>query len=142
MKYKSLHMLKYKDKEMAISKVLNIYISKYLGIIPDLRRKDFKQLVAENGGLDRTIISLKSRLNEVPAYKKTLKVKGYYEAKKKQRFIGNVEVRYLVWKQTEILTAEQEEMKESITIDDINSFQKKMKQKEMCYFQKSITDQI
>ena len=92
-------MLKYKDKEMAIPKVLRNNITKYLGIVPDLRRKDFKQLVAEQGGLDRTIISLKNRLNEIPAYKKTLKVKGYYEAKKKQRFIGNLEVRYLVWKQ-------------------------------------------
>ena len=126
MKYKSLHMLKYKDKEMAIPKVLKIYISKYLGIIPDLRRKDFKQLVTESGGLDRTIIQLKSLLNEVPAYKKTLKVKGYYEAKKKQLFIGNIEVRYLVWKQTKMLTAEHEKMKECITVDDINFISEKM----------------
>ena len=32
--------------------------------------------------------------------------------KKKQRFIGNVKVRYLVWKRMEMLTEEQEEMKE------------------------------
>ena len=83
------------------------------------------QRALENGGLDRTIILLKSSLNEVPAYKKTLKVKGYYEAKKKQLFIGNIEVRYLVWKQTEMLTAEQEEMKESITIDDIKFISEK-----------------
>ena len=74
-------MLKYKDKEMAIPKVLRNNITKYLGIIPKLSRKDFKQLVAEQGGLENTIIYLKNRLNEIPAYKKTLKVKGYYEKK-------------------------------------------------------------
>jgi hypothetical protein len=101
-------MLKYKDKEMAIPKVLRNNITKYLGIVPDLRRKDFKQLIAENGGLDKTIISLKNRLNEIPAYKKTLKVKGYYEAKKKHRFIGNITVNYFVWKQKDYLEKKEE----------------------------------
>ena len=117
-------MLKYKDKEMAIPKVLRNNITKYLGIVPDLRRKDFKQLVAENGGLDRTIISLKSRLNEVPAYKKTLKVKGYYEAKKIHRFIGNITVNYFVWKQKDYLEKKQEKTTDIDSISEEDEYVK------------------
>ncbi len=46
--------------EMKFSKV----VEKYLGIIPDKRRKDFKQFIAENGGYTNAIETLKSRIGE------------------------------------------------------------------------------
>ncbi len=49
---------------MKLSKVLKKDIIKHLGITPDKRRKDFKQFIAENGGYNNAIETLKSRLNE------------------------------------------------------------------------------
>ncbi len=47
---------------MKLSKVFKKDVGKYLGIIPDKRRKDFKQFIAENGGYSTNAIeSLKSR---------------------------------------------------------------------------------
>ncbi len=47
--------------EMKISKVFKKDVEKYLGIIPDRRRKDFKQFIAENEGYESAIKTLKSR---------------------------------------------------------------------------------
>ena len=62
-------MLNYRIKEsMKLSKVLRKDIEKYLGIIPDKRRKDFKQFIAENGGYNNSINTLKSRLSNIKNY--------------------------------------------------------------------------
>ncbi len=50
--------------EMKWSKVFQKDVEKYLGIIPDKRRKDFKQLIAENGGYNNAIETLKSQLSK------------------------------------------------------------------------------
>ena len=55
--------------EMKISKVFKKDVEKYLGIIPDRRRKDFKQFIAENGGYNNAIEKLKSRLSEKTEFK-------------------------------------------------------------------------
>ncbi len=44
-------------------------IEKYLGIIPDKRRKDFKQFIIENGGYTNAIETLKSQLNKKTEFK-------------------------------------------------------------------------
>ena len=54
---------------MKISKVFKKDVEKYLGIIPDRRRKDFKQFIAENGGYNNAIEKLKSRLSEKTEFK-------------------------------------------------------------------------
>ena len=54
---------------MKISKVFKKDVEKYLGIIPDRRRKDFKQFIAENGGYNNAIERLKSRLSEKTEFK-------------------------------------------------------------------------
>jgi hypothetical protein len=79
--------------EMKLSKVFKKDIEKYLGIIPDRRRKDFKQYIAENGGYDTAIKTLKSRLNEKTEFKAKKEVrqkqvktqKEYVERKKEIR---------------------------------------------------------
>ncbi len=40
-----------------------------MGIISDKRRKDLKQFIAENGGYNNTIETLKSRLSEKTGFK-------------------------------------------------------------------------
>jgi hypothetical protein len=55
--------------DMKISKVFKKDVEKYLGIIPDRRRKDFKQFIAENGGYESAIKTLKSRLNKTTEFK-------------------------------------------------------------------------
>ena len=47
--------------EMKMSKVFKKDVEKYLGIIPDRRRKDFKQFIAENGGYESAIKTQTSR---------------------------------------------------------------------------------
>ena len=54
---------------MKLSKVFKKDVVKYLGIIPDKRRKDLKQFIAENGGYINAIESLKSRLSEKTEFK-------------------------------------------------------------------------
>ena len=49
---------------MKLSKVFKKDVENYLGIIPDKRRKDFKQFIAENGGYTNAIENLKSQLGE------------------------------------------------------------------------------
>ena len=79
--------------EMKLSKVFKKDIEKYLGIIPDRRRKDFKQYIAENGGYENAIKTLKSRLNEKTEFKAKKEVrqkqvktqKEYVERKKEIR---------------------------------------------------------
>ncbi len=44
-------------------------VKRYLGIIPDKRRKDFKQFIAENGGYNHAIETLKSRFCEQTEFK-------------------------------------------------------------------------
>ena len=48
---------------MKLSKIFKQDVERYLGNIPDKRRKDFKQFIAENGGYTNAIESLKSRLS-------------------------------------------------------------------------------
>jgi hypothetical protein len=62
-----------------------------LGIIPDRRRKDFKQFIAENGGYNNAIETLKSRLSEKTEFKvkkevrqKQVKVQKEYVERKKE----------------------------------------------------------
>jgi hypothetical protein len=79
--------------EMKLSKVFKKDIEKYLGIIPDRRRKDFKQYIAENGGYENAIKTLKSRLNKQTEFKAKKEVrqkqvktqKEYVERKKEIR---------------------------------------------------------
>ena len=47
---------------MKLSKVLKKDIIKHLGIIPDRRRTDFKQSIAENGGYNNAIEALLHQL--------------------------------------------------------------------------------
>ena len=54
---------------MKLSKVFKKDVERYLGIIPDKRRKDFKQFIAENGGFNNAIATLKSRLSEKTEFK-------------------------------------------------------------------------
>jgi hypothetical protein len=61
--------------EMKLSKVLKKDIIKHLGITPDRRRKDFKQFIAENGGYNNAIETLKSRLNIKPEFKEKTEVR-------------------------------------------------------------------
>ena len=61
--------------EMKLSKVLKKDIIKHLGITPDRRRKDFKQYIAENGGYNNAIETLKSRLNIKPEFKAKTEVR-------------------------------------------------------------------
>ncbi len=75
--------------DMKISKVLKKDIEKYLGIIPDKRRNDFKKFIAENGGFDNAIEALKSRLAGLQEYtvkkqvrEKQITVQKKYIAKK------------------------------------------------------------
>ena len=60
---------------MKLSKVLKKDIIKHLGITPDRRRKDFKQFIAENGGYNNAIETLKSRLNIKPEFKEKTEVR-------------------------------------------------------------------
>ena len=61
---------------MAISKQLRKDFIKHLGVIPDKRRKDYKDLIKKHGGEDKAIEALKARLNKVPAYNKQLTVRN------------------------------------------------------------------
>jgi hypothetical protein len=61
--------------EMKLSKVLKKDIIKHLGITPDRRRKDFKQFIAENGGYNNAIETLKSRLSIKPEFKAKTEVR-------------------------------------------------------------------
>ena len=77
--------------EMKLSKVFKKDIEKYLGIIPDRRRKDFKQYIAENGGYENAIKTLKSRLNKQTEFKakkeirqKQVKTQKEYVERKKE----------------------------------------------------------
>ena len=78
---------------MKLSKVFKKDIEKYLGIIPDRRRKDFKQYIAENGGYDNAIKTLKSKLNKNTEFKEKKEIrqkqvktqKEYVERKKEIR---------------------------------------------------------
>ena len=54
---------------MKLSKVFKKDVEKYLGIIPDKRRKDFKQFIAENGGYTNAIETLKSQLSKRTEFK-------------------------------------------------------------------------
>jgi len=92
---------------MKISKVLRRDIINILGIIPDKRRKDFKQFIAENGGFENAIEILKSRLAEKTEFKvkkevrqKQVKTQRKYTAKKQEvkqyRYIGNIMVEYRI----------------------------------------------
>ena len=54
---------------MKLSKVFKKDVKRYLGIIPDKRRKDFKQFISENGGYNNAIETLKSRLSEKTEFK-------------------------------------------------------------------------
>lgn len=92
---------------MKLSKVLKKDIEKYLGIIPDKRRKDFKQFIAEKGGFNNAIESLKSQLDQLKEFKvkkevrqKQVKVQKKYESKKreakKERYIGNILVEFRI----------------------------------------------
>ena len=76
---------------MKLSKVFKKDIEKYLGIIPDRRRKDFKQYIAENGGYENAIKTLKSRLNKQTEFKakkeirqKQVKTQKEYVERKKE----------------------------------------------------------
>ena len=60
---------------MKLSKVLKKDIEKYLGIIPDKRRKDFKQFIAENGGYNNAIETLKTQLGQLPEFQVKKQVK-------------------------------------------------------------------
>ena len=79
--------------EIKLSKVFKKDVVKYLGIIPDKRRNDFKQFIAENGGYDNAIKTLKSRLNKQTEFKAKKEVrqkqvktqKEYVERKKEIR---------------------------------------------------------
>ena len=62
--------------DMKLSKVLKKDIIKHLGITPDRRRKDFKQFIAENGGYNNAIETLKSRLNEKTEFKAKKEVRS------------------------------------------------------------------
>ena len=53
---------------MKISKVFKRDVKKYLGIIIDIRRKDFRQYIAENGGYNNAIETLKTQLNNTQKY--------------------------------------------------------------------------
>ena len=75
---------------MKLSKVFRKDVERYLGIIPDKRRKDFKQFIAENGGYTNAIETLKSRLSEKTEFKvkkevrqKQVKVQKEYVERKK-----------------------------------------------------------
>ena len=75
---------------MKLTKVLKKDIQKYLGIIPDRRRKDFKDYIAQNGGFENAIETLKSRLSGIKDYdvkrkvrEKQIVVQKKYIAKKK-----------------------------------------------------------
>ncbi len=61
---------------MKLSKVLKKDIIKHLGITPERRRKDFKQFIAENGGYNNAIETLKSRLNEKTEFKAKKEVRS------------------------------------------------------------------
>ncbi len=93
--------------EMKLSKVFKKDVERYLGIIPDERRKDFKQFIAENGGYNNAIKSLKSRLSEKTEFKvkkeirqKQVKVQKKYETKKREtpdyRYMGNITVQLMI----------------------------------------------
>ena len=62
--------------DMKLSKVLKKDIIKHLGITPDRRRKDFKHFIAENGGYNNAIETLKSRLNEKTEFKAKKEVRS------------------------------------------------------------------
>jgi hypothetical protein len=49
--------------EMKLSKVFKKDVERYLGIIPDKGRKYVKQFIAENGGYNNAIKTLKSQLS-------------------------------------------------------------------------------
>ena len=61
---------------MKLSKVLKKDTIKHLGITPDRRRKDFKHFIAENGGYNNAIETLKSRLNEKTEFKAKKEVRS------------------------------------------------------------------
>ena len=76
---------------MKLSKVFKKDVERYLGIIPDKRRKDFKQFIAENGGFNNAIATLKSRLSEKTEFKvkkgvrqKQVKTQKEYVERKKE----------------------------------------------------------
>jgi hypothetical protein len=96
--------------DMKINKVLKRDIEKHLGIIPDKRRNDFKKFIAENGGFDNAIETLKSRLSGLQEYKVKKQVrekqvvvqKKYVEKKetfKDYRYIGTNEVEFKITKE-------------------------------------------
>lgn len=85
---------------MAIPKNVRKDFIKYLGVIPDKRRRDYKDLIQKYGGEAQTIEALKARLNEVPAYNKQVKVrntaKNFRENKIKQnKSATKIKVAYL-----------------------------------------------
>ncbi len=97
---------------MKLSKVFKKDTEKYLGIIPDRRRKDFQQFIAENGGYTNAIETLKSRLSEKTEFKvkkevrqKQVKVQKKYETKKREtteyRYIGNITVQLMITRMLE-----------------------------------------
>ncbi len=77
---------------MKLSKVLKKDIIKHRGITPEKRRKDFKQFIAENGGYNNAIETLKSRLKEKTEFKakrevrsKQITIQKEYEERKRNQ---------------------------------------------------------
>lgn len=81
---------------MGLPKNVRKDFKKYLGVIADKRRNDYKDLIKKYGGEAQTIEALKLQLNEVPAYNKQLKVRNTAKTYRKQRYIGNIEVVFRV----------------------------------------------
>ena len=71
---------------MKLNKVLKKDIEKYLGIIPDKRRNDFKQFIAENGGYNNAIETLKSKLEQLENFKQKKEVRQK-QIKKQNEYI-------------------------------------------------------
>ena len=96
-------MLKYRRKEMEdYPRNFKKDVKNNLGLSVDLRNKQFKELFNRLGGQHATINHLLGRLNEIPKYRATIanrtrqvKVqKKYVESNKKERYIGNIEIKY------------------------------------------------
>lgn len=81
---------------MGLPKNVRKDFKKYLGVIADKRRNDYKDLIKKYGGEAQLIEALKLQLNEVPAYNKQLKVRNIAKNYRKQRYIGNIEVIFRV----------------------------------------------
>jgi len=83
-------------------KILSKDAKKYLNISVDLRTKAFRDFVTTHGGFESAIEAIQVMLNEIPEYKKKKSIrtkqivvqKKYNETNKKDRYIGNIEVKY------------------------------------------------